>query len=34
MKDIMLIAKKTGHGLDVSINPRRTREGREFLRKV
>lgn len=29
----LLIAKKTVHGTDVSINPRRAKEIREFLEK-
>jgi len=33
IREGMLIAKKTAHGMDVSINPRRAREVREFLER-
>lgn len=33
IKERLLLPKKTGHGLDVSLNPRRIKEIREFLDK-
>lgn len=33
IKDGLLIPKKTGHGLDVSLNPKRSKEIKEFLDK-
>jgi len=33
IREGLLVAKKTAHGIDVSINPRRAREVKEFLEK-
>lgn len=33
IREGLLMAKKTAHGIDVSINPKRAKEVREFLEK-
>ena len=33
IREGLLVAKKTAHGIDVSINPRRAREVKEFLER-
>ena len=33
IREGILVAKKTAHGIDVSINPRKAREVKEFLER-